>query len=84
MARRSARSSRISFGTVFLVDGLGKGAATLEGARALALTTAEIQALRHSHAPQIRPLRSPSAAWWLVFLNVTAEWRALSAVIIDA
>ena len=27
---------------------------------------------------------SPSAAWWLVFLNVTAEWRALSAVIIDA
>jgi hypothetical protein len=29
-------SSRISFSTVFLVDGLGKGAATLEGARALA------------------------------------------------
>ena len=57
MARRSARSSRISFGPVFLVDGLGKGAATLEGARAPALTTAEIQALRHSHAPQIRPLR---------------------------
>jgi len=36
MARRSARSSRISFGTVFLVDGLGKGSATLEGARVLA------------------------------------------------
>jgi hypothetical protein len=36
MATRSRTVSRISFGTIFLVDGLGKGAATLEGARALA------------------------------------------------
>ena len=84
MARRSARSSRISFGTVFLVDGLGKDSATLEGARALALTTAEFKLFDLAMLPKSGRSDSPSAAWWLVFLNVTAEWRALSAVIIDA
>jgi hypothetical protein len=69
MARRSARSSRISFGTDFLVDGLGKGSATLEGARALALTTAEFKLFGLAMLPKLGRSNSPSAAWWLAYFE---------------
>jgi hypothetical protein len=59
----------IGFGTVFFVDGLGKGSATLEGARALALTTAEFKLFGLAMLPKSGRSNSPSAAWWLVYFK---------------